>query len=106
LSGASAAPNPVRYNASVTLSASASDLENDTLTFSWNFGDGSALGSGASIAHVYTVAGSYTAAVTVSDGHGGSAASNVVVDVFPMPRPALRLRRVPRRTHRPAARRI
>ncbi|MBI4022006.1 MAG: lamin tail domain-containing protein [Candidatus Andersenbacteria bacterium] len=43
------------------------DAEDDTLTYSWNFGDGAA-GSGAGAEHTYTAAGTYAVRVTVSDG--------------------------------------
>jgi glucose/arabinose dehydrogenase/PKD repeat protein len=54
----------------------------DTLTFSWDFGDGSAPSSAPNPAHVYTAVGSYTATLTVSDGHPGSLDTDtVLVDV-------------------------
>jgi len=42
----------------------------ETYTYSWDFGDGSPAGSGASPTHEYTVGGSYTATVVVDDGIG------------------------------------
>lgn len=52
----------------VTMSGEDSaDADGDTLTFSWDFGDG-ALGSGQNVSHTYTTAGTYTATLTVSDG--------------------------------------
>lgn len=45
----------------------ASDPDGDSLTFSWDFGDGGT-GSGQSASHVYPQAGSFSARVTVSDG--------------------------------------
>ena len=48
-------------------SAAASDADGDTLTYRWDFGDGST-GAGALVEHAYAKAGTYTAVVTVSDG--------------------------------------
>ncbi len=65
----------------VTFTTEASDPDDDTLTFEWDFDDGSAKGSGASAKHTYTRAGTYDAKVTASDGHGGTATSVVTVVV-------------------------
>ncbi|MBI2037318.1 MAG: PQQ-dependent sugar dehydrogenase [Candidatus Magasanikbacteria bacterium] len=48
-----------------------SDLDNDVLTYSWDFGDGNT-GSGVTTAHTYNAGGAYTASLTVSDGNGGT----------------------------------
>ena len=52
--------------------ATSTDPENDTLTYSWNFGDGTALGTGATPSHAYASAAGapYTVTLTVNDGHG------------------------------------
>ncbi len=52
---------------SVTFSATASDPNGDSLTYSWNFGDGGT-STVASPSHVYNTAGTFTATVEVSDG--------------------------------------
>lgn len=54
-------------------------------TFSWDFGDGSAGGSGASTTHVYDRFGNYTAVVTLTDYYGATATSSVLVTVAPPP---------------------
>jgi len=54
------------------------DPENDPLTFSWDFGDGSDPGSGATTTHSYA-AGTRTVTLTVSDDHGNSASDTVEV---------------------------
>ena len=40
-------------------------------TYAWNFGDGST-GSGASLSHTYTTAGTYTVTLSVTDADGGA----------------------------------
>lgn len=49
--------------------ATSTDPEGSPLTFSWDFGDGSAGGT-AQIAHIYAQAGTYTARVRVLDEQG------------------------------------
>jgi glucose/arabinose dehydrogenase len=59
-SGASAPLN-------VNFQASATDPENNSLSYSWVFGDGQT-GNGAVVSHTYTAKGPFTARLTVSDG--------------------------------------
>ena len=44
-----------------------SDPDGDTLSYSWDFGDGQ-VGNGVTPSHVYTVAGAYTVSLSVNDG--------------------------------------
>jgi PKD repeat protein len=71
--------------ASITFSGSASDPDiGDTLTYIWNFGDGSPVVSGVNLASVpYTYAdnGSYTVTLRVEDGRGGVATATAAVTV-------------------------
>jgi len=46
--------------------AASSDPEGNTLTYSWDFGDGTT-GSGATPSHTFTTAGVYTVSLTVND---------------------------------------
>ncbi len=46
---------------------SSSDPESGILTFSWDFGDGSAVGSGVDPVHTYASAGTYTVTMTATD---------------------------------------
>lgn len=51
----------------VSFDASSSSDDNEIVSYSWDFGDGSALVSGVTATHSYTVAGNYTATLTVTD---------------------------------------
>ncbi|MEN9933756.1 MAG: hypothetical protein RLZZ387_335 [Chloroflexota bacterium] len=71
---ASATATP-RFTAGLSLTVSfdaraSRDVDGDPLTFAWAFGDG-ATGSGSTTSHTYTSPGTYSAALTVSDGRGG-----------------------------------
>jgi len=48
-----------------------SDPDNDPLTFSWDFGDGSPAATGAVVNHTFTSANTFTVTLTVDDGQGG-----------------------------------
>jgi O-glycosyl hydrolase len=77
-SAATASPNPAVVAQGVTFTAAAADADGDTLTYSWNFGDG-ATASGSSVSHTYASAGSFSATVTIDDGHQTVTSSTVVV---------------------------
>ncbi len=64
--------------------AAASDPGSDTLSYTWDFGDGSS-GSGSSTSHIFTNDGSYTVTLTVTDGDGGEASTTVPVTVENLP---------------------
>ncbi len=56
------------------------DPDNDTLSFDWDFGDGSAHATTATASHVYQTAGIHTAILTVSDGNGGEDTATIQID--------------------------
>ena len=82
ISSVSASPNPATVGDIVILFAAASDI-NDTLTYSWAFGDGTS-GTGASVSHKYAI-GTFAAFVTVTDLSGATVTSSVTVKVNPLP---------------------
>ncbi len=56
------------------------DPNGDQLTYQWDFGDGN-FASGINVQHTFSTPGIYTVTLTVSDGNGGTATQNVVIDV-------------------------
>lgn len=67
---------------SITFTVAATDANKDTLSYSWNFGDG-IVRSGAVAIHAYRAPGVYSAIVTVSDGRGGSALGAATITILP-----------------------
>jgi serine protease len=63
-------------SSSCTFDASASI---GATSYSWNFGDGSSLGSGSTTNHTYLAAGSFTVVLTVSGGGSTDTATRAVV---------------------------
>ena len=69
-----AAPLTVNFSAT-----GSNDPDGDTLTYEWNFGDGSAHASGAQVSHQYSK-GTYIAALTVRDPYGGVSSATQRID--------------------------
>ncbi|MFZ5875090.1 MAG: PKD domain-containing protein [Nitrospirota bacterium] len=71
------------------LRGSGSDPDGDTLSYSWNFGDGAstAFGPNPSVVHEYAQAGVYTATLTANDGQGHSVSAGGTVSVTVPSRP-------------------
>lgn len=64
------------------LDASAStDANGDTLTYSWDFGDGTPAATGVTTTHTYAAAGTYSVTVTVTDATGLTATRSISVVV-------------------------
>ena len=72
----------------VSFDASGSvDADGSITSYSWIFGDGSS-GTGATVSHVYATAGSFNAALTVTDNDGASATLTVPITTIAGPLPA------------------
>lgn len=80
ISPPSAVPNPAGVNQPVQFMGAAFETGNDTLSYTWTFGDGS-VGTGAAPSHRFAVAGSYTATVAVGDTRGGGIQSSVAIKI-------------------------
>ena len=70
---------------SVEFTAIGSDPDGNTLTYSWDFGDGNEAGNRSKEAHIYKSTGTFTAKVTVSDGKGGTANKALTITVKEAP---------------------
>jgi PKD repeat protein len=77
---ASFTSSAVNLAASFDGSASA-DPDGTIASYSWDFGDGSAPGSGPTPSHLYGAAGTYTVVLTVTDNQGGTGSSTTAVTV-------------------------
>lgn len=74
------APEQGEEGQRLSFSATAVDPGQDTLTFSWDFGDGGSA-QGTSVQHTYADDGLYDVTVTVSDGDGGQSSEALSVEV-------------------------
>jgi len=80
------APTTINFSAS-----GSSDPEGSALTYAWDFGDGST-GSGVTTSKIYQAAGTYTAAVRVTDAGGLSSSASVNITVTaPVVQPSMRV---------------
>ncbi len=79
---AATSSSPTILNSSTAFTATITTGTN--VTYQWNFGDNSALGSGANTSHTYAAVGTYTAIVTATNNLG-SASKSVVVTVRDVP---------------------
>jgi hypothetical protein len=68
-----------------TFNVSATDPDGDSLTYTINFGDGTANGSGSQVVHTYKAQGIYTAEVSVDDGNGHIVSESLQVTVDDIP---------------------
>jgi Ca2+-binding RTX toxin-like protein len=65
---------------SFTVNAVGSDVDGDSLVYTWDFGDGTIV-TGQSAAHSYRDNGTFTVTVTADDGNGGRTSDALVVTV-------------------------
>jgi glucose/arabinose dehydrogenase/chitodextrinase len=56
-----------------------SDPDGSALTYDWNFGDGTAHATSATVSHSYTTAGEYTVTLTVRDPQGASGTASTTI---------------------------
>ena len=76
----------VAFGTTVTFTSTSTDPNTgDVLTYSWDFGDLTLLGTGQAATHTYTTPGTYQVTLTVSDGHGGVSSKSQVITVTNSP---------------------
>jgi PKD repeat protein len=78
---AAAVPASGKAPLEVQFTAQGTDPDDDELTYSWDFGDGTADAAGRRVKHTYTANGTYTATVTADDGNGGTATDTIEIVV-------------------------
>ena len=71
----------------VNFTSSATDPENDSLTYLWDFGDGSPQVTGASVTHTFDSRGSYDATLVVSDTENNSTTIEEPIEITVGSRP-------------------
>ena len=83
-----ATPSAGQVPLTVAFDASASsDSDGSITSYSWNFGDNTAPGSGVTVNHLYQAAGTFTATLTVTDNRGKNATTTRVITVTVGPPP-------------------
>lgn len=79
--GSISGPTTVAARQMNTYSITASDVNTDTLAYAWNPGTHVVPDNASTLSQSWTVGGTYTLAVTVSDMKGGTATANRVITV-------------------------
>src|SRR5438093_11968823 len=64
----------------VTFTGSGSDLGGTVVSYSWDFGDGTSA-TGATVSHIHTAPGRYTATLTVMDDRGARGTDSALVTI-------------------------
>jgi hypothetical protein len=79
--GALASGSPLTGNAplAVAFVGNGTTADGDTLSYAWNFGDGTPASSEQNPTHTFAVPGIYTVTLAVSDGQGGTGTASLTV---------------------------
>lgn len=70
-------PLSISFDASPSL-----DIDGQIESFSWNFGDGTAIATGISETHIFTDTGTFTVTLTVTDDGGNSDTTTTSINVY------------------------
>ncbi|MBN1239617.1 MAG: PQQ-dependent sugar dehydrogenase, partial [Gammaproteobacteria bacterium] len=84
IDSATGAPTQGAPPLDVDFTATATDPEDDALTYRWFFGDGQEA-TGRNVTHTYTSSGSFEAVVVVSDATGSTTSDPIVIEVGTAP---------------------
>jgi PKD repeat protein len=84
-------PKPVAGQATNFDGSGSSEPGGSIASYSWNFGDGTAAGTGATTSHIYAAAGTYTVTLTATDATGISGTQTQQVAVAQAPKPSIRV---------------
>jgi PKD repeat protein len=80
----------------VNFTAAGTDTDGDTLSYTWDFGDGTPGSTAQNPTHTYTATGTFAAKVTVNDGKGGNNNDTLSVTVVaPNQNPTVSITRNP-----------
>jgi PKD repeat protein len=71
----------VETGETASFGATATDPGDDTLVYTWDFGDGSPAGAGPNVNHVFATPGDYVVTLTVTEEDGGLATDTLGVHV-------------------------
>jgi len=78
----------------ITFTGSATDPGDDTLTYTWDFGDGTTA-TGQTVTHVYNTPGEYTVTLTVEDDDGGVGTDTTTASISEAPaNPTIHVERI------------
>lgn len=80
----SSAPSTAKPGQPVAFSATSSDPQGLSVSYQWDFGDGSSA-TGSSVSHAFANAGNYTVSVTATDSSGYQASSSMTQGVVAAP---------------------
>jgi hypothetical protein len=84
ISSVTATPSEIVVKQSTTITAVASDPDDDPITLKWSASDGTITGSGAKVTWMApNKSGNFTINLTVNDNRGGQATGSVNVNVLP-----------------------
>lgn len=92
-----AAATPISGTAPLTVnfsSAGSYDPDGSAISFSWNFGDGSALSTAANPSHLYSAAGNYIATLTVTDASGAASLAQLLITVTAGATPSIHVEKI------------
>ena len=66
----------------VNLTVTATDPENDPLTYTWDFNDGTPHIEDQTVNHIFSTTGVYNVTVTITDGQGGETRESITINVI------------------------